>query len=315
MVCKNNVEDRWWTGVDPKGYPLGRPTLSSAPGERRLLYAPRLPTSPMPNRNARHNGPQTGPTWEQMSQELADVGVPEDHARMYVQLVRRGPSTATELAEILRISRPQAYRLLEALTHDAFVTPSLGRPRTFAAAEPSSVLQALRERTQRSLEHIDRVQGLLATRLASLRKQADDSDMGPQFAVLRGVDALAKTAQDVCRLADERIDVLVGQDASAQIFEAVVHQGILSNKAREGVQVRVLAPPQARIASASLERRHLDQPPLVTLVLADEADALMALTAPARGRGQESTLGVRSNAMPFVASQRLLFDALWGRSP
>lgn len=246
-----------------------------------------------------------------MAQELADVGVPQDHARMYVQLVRRGPSTATELAEILGISRPQAYRLLEALTHDAFVTPSLGRPRTFSAAEPASVLQALRERTQRSLEHIDRVQGLLASRLAALRKQADEGDLGPQFAVLRGIDALAKTAQDVCRVADERIDVLVGQDAGAQIVDAVLHQGILSNKARDGVQVRVLAPPQARIAMAQVERRELTDRPLVTLVLADESDALMALTAPARGRGQEATLGVRSNALPFVASQRMLFDSLW----
>ena len=176
------------------------------------------------------------------------------------------------------------------------------------------MLAALRDRTQRSLAHIERVQGLLGTRLEGLRKQSQEADLGPQFAVLRGIDALSKTAQDVYRVASQRIDLLLGEDAGAQVFEAIVHQGLLAVKAREGVQVRLLAPPPARITVPSLERRALGQTPLLTLVVADESEALMALTSPARGRGQETALGVRSNAPPFVASQRLLFDSLWQQS-
>lgn len=249
-------------------------------------------------------------------QELGDVGVPQEQARMYVQLVRRGPSTASELADLLRISRPQAYRLLEALSHEAYVTASLGRPRMFTAAPPDSVLRSLRERTQRSLAHLDRVQGMLASRLEALREKHDDEETGPQFTVMRGVDALAKASQDVLRAADERIDVLLAHDVSEGLFEAVLDRELLADKAREGVDIRVLAPPQARVPVNSAQRRPLDNEPLVTLVLGDGRDAVMAITTPGKGsRGGDDILSVRSNAPPFVATQLLLFDRLWKEGP
>jgi sugar-specific transcriptional regulator TrmB len=250
-----------------------------------------------------------------MVQELADVGVPPEQARMYIQLVRRGSSTATELADLLRISRPQAYRLLEALAHDAYVTASVGRPRMFTAAAPETVLRSLRERTQRSLNHLDNVQGLLATRLEALRQKHADEEAGPQFTVMRGIDAVAKASQDVCRSAGERIDILLAHDASEPLFEAVLDRGVLASKSAEGVGIRVLAPPQARIAVAPAQRRHLDNEPLVTLVLADGRDAVMAISTPAKGARGDDILGVRSNAAQFVATQVLLFNHLWAAGP
>lgn len=249
-------------------------------------------------------------------QELSDVGVPAEQARMYIQLVRRGPSTATELAELLRISRPQAYRLLEALAHEAYVSASVGRPRMFTAAPPDSVLRSLRERTQRSLSHLDRVQGMLAARLEALRQKNEDEETGPHFTVMRGMDAVAKASQDLVRAADARIDVLLAHDVSEALFEAVLDRELLASKSRAGVDIRVLAPPQARVPVTAAQRRPLDNEPMVTLVLGDGRDAVMAITTPATGtRGGEDVLGVRSNAAPFVATQLMLFERLWKDGP
>lgn len=266
------------------------------------------------SRNANGKPP---PTWEQMAAELADVGVPDEQARVYVQLVRRGPSSAGELAQVLRISRPQTYRLLESLTQAGFVTAGLGRPRLFSGAAPGNVLGALRDRNQRALAHLDRVQDLLAARLEALSKKAGEEEEGPHFTVMRGTDALAGAAEALYRGASQRIDVLLGQDASMTMFDAILRKDVLAKKARDGLDIRVLAPPQARIPTVPFERRDLANEALVTLVLADGRDALMAMQAgPEKGeKGHDATLSVRSNAPPFVATQHLLFDHLWRAKP
>lgn len=270
----------------------------------------------MPTRTPANAAPGTGPTWETMIQELSEVGVPVEQARMYVHLVRRGASTATELAETLRISRPQAYRLLEALTHEAYVSSSVGRPRMFTAAPPESVLRSLRERTQRSLAHLDRVQGTLASRLEALRQKHEDEETGPHFTVMRGIDAVAKASQDVIRAAAERIEVLLAHDVSDHLFEAVLDRDLLAGKARDGIDIRVLASPQARVPVSAAQRRPIHLEPTVTLLMGDGRDAVMAITTPATsGRGGEDVLAVRSNAPSFVATQQLLFDRLWKDGP
>ncbi|MEK6976334.1 MAG: helix-turn-helix domain-containing protein [Candidatus Thermoplasmatota archaeon] len=251
--------------------------------------------------------------WEQVAAELSDVGVPDDQARVYVQLLRRGPSPASDLAQVLAISRPQAYRLLEALAEAGFVTAGIGRPRLFAAAAPDAVLRSLRERSQRTLAHLDRVRDLLASRLGALRKQADEADDGPHFTVVRGVDALSSAAKDLCHAADERIDVLVGDASTKTLFGQVLGGDLLAEKARGGVGIRLLLPPgiPAQGRDVPLQRRHLDHDSLASLVLADGRDALMVLDPVPAGRVEEATLGVRTNAAPFVSTQALLFESLW----
>lgn len=251
------------------------------------------------------------PAWETLAGELAGVGVPREQARVYVQLLRRGPCGAGEVAQALGLSRPRAYRLLDGLAHQGFVSTGTGRPRRFSAARPNSVLGALRDRTLDALGHLDRVQSLLAARLEALREQAHESEEGPHFTVVRSLNALASAAQELYEGAEERIEVLLGRHGTQRLLPAFACPA-LAGRAEEGLTVRLLAPAQVRLpGDPPVQRRHLADEALATLALADGRDVLLVVDAAPQGSIKESALGVRSNAPPFVSMQEILFRRLW----
>lgn len=252
------------------------------------------------------------PGWEALAAELADVGVPPEQARVYVQLLRRGPCGAGELASSLALSRPRAYRLLDGLAHQGFVSTGTGRPRRFAAARPHAVLGALRDRTLGALGHLDRVQAILAAKLDALRQQADEDAETPHFTVVRSLNALGRAAQELYEGAEERIEVLLGRHGTQRLLPALVNTPALAGRAKQGVTVRLLAPAQVRLqADPPVQRRHLNEEALASLAMADGRDVLMVVDAAPQGSVKESALGVRSNALPFVSMQEILFRRLW----
>lgn len=262
-----------------------------------------------------HSSPHPAPGWETLAAELSEVGVPDEQARVYVQLLRRGPSGAGELAHSLGLSRPRAYRLLDGLAHQGFVSTGVGRPRRFSAARPDAVLGALRDRALGALGHLDRVQSVLAARLDALREQAAEEERVPHFTVVRSLNALASAAQELYQGAEERIEVLLGRQGTQRLLPALVANPALAGRAEEGLTVRVLAPAQLRLQpEAGVEQRWLNDDALASLAMADGRDVLMVVDAAPQGNVKESALGVRSNAAPFVSMQGLLFQRLWESS-
>jgi sugar-specific transcriptional regulator TrmB len=254
------------------------------------------------------------PGWEALAAELADVGVPREQARVYVHLLRRGPSGAGDVAQALGLSRPRVYRLLDGLSHQGFIATGTGRPRRFAAARPPVVLSALRDRALGTLGHLDRVQAILASRLEALREQADEERDAPHFTVVRSLNALASAAQELYSGAQERIEVLLGRDGTQRLAPALLGCPALAGRAAQGLTVRVLAPAQAKLPlpkEPPVQRRHLGEEALASLALADGRDVLLVVDAAPQGSVRESALGVRSNAASFVSMQEILFRRLW----
>lgn len=256
--------------------------------------------------------PAGGTGWEALAAEVAEVGVPHEQARVYVQLLRRGPCGAGELAQSLNLSRPRAYRLLDGLAHQGFVSTGTGRPRRFSAARPHAVLGALRDRTLGALGHLERVQGILAAKLEALREKASEDAQAPHFTVVRSLNALASAAQELYEGAQERIEILLGRHGTQRLLPALVTNPALSGRAGDGVTVRLLAPAQLRLQTEPpVQRRHLNEEALASLAMADGRDVLMVVDAAPQGNVKESALGVRSNATPFVSIQEILFRRLW----
>ena len=84
--------------------------------------------------------------------ELKKIGLSEKEARLYLALLRKGPSSAQKLAIALDITRPTSYRLLEDLVDRGLVrrvnVPQKAVKR-FAAKAPDELLSLLRLKKRR----------------------------------------------------------------------------------------------------------------------------------------------------------------------
>lgn len=246
---------------------------------------------------------------EELSQHLVQLGMAADAAAAYVHLCRVGPTTASVVAASLRISRPRAYRSLEQLANQGFVTAGVGRPRLFMPVAPNLLFNALRLQARETLQRIEQAEADLLPSLETLRGASVPAPR-PHFTVVRGLEAVTGHARQVLDLAERRFDVLLGHGGARPLLQAFAAAGLLRQPAGK-LGVRVLVGDTAGVPQRSnLPVRQLVGSEAPTLVLADGRECLTVLAENAQQQ-PESAVGFRTNAAGYVAGQQALFDHYW----
>jgi sugar-specific transcriptional regulator TrmB len=102
--------------------------------------------------------------YAEISGTLSKLGLSEYESRAYIALVVAGTSTPTFVAEIAQIPRTSAYRTLESLEGKGYARSKAERPRTFAAADPSELGEALASEVRETFQKIEAVKDVLSER-------------------------------------------------------------------------------------------------------------------------------------------------------
>ena len=256
---------------------------------------------------------------EAIAHQLAQLGMGEDEAAVYVQLWRVGPSKAAELAQSLRHSRPRTYRALAVLAQDGFVSLGAGRPRLYTAVPPGALFEALQARAEALTASVRKSQGELVPELGRMGAGAAKTN-AIQFTTVRGLDALINQAHGIYAKAERGIDMLFTHQGGRELLRAVDNQSLLAKRARDGVRVRLLlrsAPDTATAWAVSdefpnVDVRLVDTDVISTAVVVDGRETLVVVAAnPAARYEPELAVAFRTDAAEFVAMQGLLFDRLW----
>lgn len=97
-----------------------------------------------------------------ISGTLSKFGLSEYESRAYVALVALGPSSVNLVAEIARIPRTSAYKVMKGLEAKGFVEEKHGRPRGFIPAEPAEVGGRLASEVDETFSKIAKVKDVLS---------------------------------------------------------------------------------------------------------------------------------------------------------
>jgi len=102
--------------------------------------------------------------YRQVSGTLTRFGLSDYESRAYVALVALGSSSATFVAEVAQIPRTSAYKVMKGLQDKGFVRLKEGRPRLFAAEDPSEVSKRIVSDMEQTFSKLNRVKDLLSQR-------------------------------------------------------------------------------------------------------------------------------------------------------
>ena len=80
---------------------------------------------------------------ESIEDDLNDLGLSRESAKVYVALLRTGRSPANALAKVAGIHRVDTYKKLNELTQLGFSKLILGRPTLYEPIDPRTVLESL----------------------------------------------------------------------------------------------------------------------------------------------------------------------------
>ncbi len=247
---------------------------------------------------------------------LADHGVPERAARLYLQSCRAGPQTASELARLAAVNRVEAYRLIESLVAEGLLNATGTRPKRFAALPPDRLLDRWISSTAERLRGLEHDRSRILSDWEEGRVEVDEDDPR-KFTVLDGREAIRKFLRKRLGTATREVLVL----ATASWLSAMIDGGIdraLGDARARGVPVRLVTEvlpanlPEAKHIASRATLRHTPASVPNRAVVVDGAGALVFVSGDdGLGGAPEEPVALWSSEPTFVALARDSHRRLW----
>ena len=169
------------------------------------------------------------------------LGCSETDVRLYIHLLKRGPTTIQELAKASGINRVTTHSAIERLKNHGFVYETFEGNRRRIAPEPPETLFSLVKRKedevrslQHSLEHIVNFLGELQPTAGAL----------PRVSFYESVNGFKKMLEDTLKAKGEVL-VFIFVDTFAEILGAEALFSYYSRRAARGIKSRLIFPNSA----------------------------------------------------------------------
>lgn len=247
---------------------------------------------------------------------LAEHGVPEKGARVYLAACRAGPQTASELARLSAVNRVEGYRFIKQLTAEGLLKATNSRPQRFEATSPDALIDRWIRRASERLQQLEQDREKILSDWEKNRTAFDDGDPR-KFAVLEGRETIRHFLLKRIGTAERQV-LLTTTGVS---LSALIDGGLgraLREAARRGVKVRVVTevyPPnlvEAKLFSTFAELRHSNGPVTNRAVVFDRLGALVYVSGEdGLGATGEEQVALWSSAPMFVQLARDYHRRLW----
>jgi sugar-specific transcriptional regulator TrmB len=247
---------------------------------------------------------------------LAEHGVPEKGARVYLAACRSGPQTASELARLSAVNRVEGYRFIKQLTADGLLKATNSRPQRFQATSPDELLDRWIRRASDRLQRLEQDREKILSDWEKNRASVDDGDPR-KFAVLEGRETIRHFLLKRIGTAEHHILLTT----TGMSLSALIDGGLgraLREASERGVKVRVVTevyPPnlvEVKLFGTFAELRHSSGAVTNRAVVFDRSGALVYVSGEdGLGATGEEQVALWSSAPMFVQLARDYHRRLW----
>ena len=116
---------------------------------------------------------------------LKDFGLESDEARVYLGLIRMGPSKASEVSHYTKTDRVRGYKILENLKNQGYVTSTLSSPILFSANDPKATLDSVIKKRKQEVAKLEKNTSQLLRILDEIKINDTETEL-PKLTVISG---------------------------------------------------------------------------------------------------------------------------------
>jgi sugar-specific transcriptional regulator TrmB len=250
---------------------------------------------------------------------LAERGVPERAARIYLAACREGPQSASELARVSGLHRVETYRYIQQLRESGLLLPVGGRPMRFRALSVEELLERWIRTTGEDLRRLESGRDQLLREFQEQIATPEPND-GRKFVVMERRKALYSFLRKQIGVARREILLSLSPAALARFIDGGLDRELKTARQR-GVRVRVITEinrgnlPSAKHFATFSEIRTTRSLPAARGVLFDRTGAVVYVAGEARPEADEDHLvTIWTTDTPFLGLVRGQFQQLWNHS-
>jgi len=172
---------------------------------------------------------------------LEELGLTRQEIDLYATSLKLGPSSITEIAKIIKVSRPNIYKIIASLETKGLAkfTGKKQYARDFLVEPPTTVLEKLREKID-SVKHLDHD---LASELPSLLASYHQGAGPTKIKVLNDPEQYLKVMKQSLEEENKTIDIFGAETDFVYFVNWEDEIGWIHKRMRGGVKVRALMLP------------------------------------------------------------------------
>ncbi len=239
------------------------------------------------------------------------LGITSKEAKVYLSLVKEGPSSVRQLAAATAMNRGTVYDVLKVLqAHGLARFYNAETRQYFVAASPRRLVEMAKEKEQ-ALHHATEDLGTMVSQLETLY---DGGDRDPIVRMYEGTDGVRTILEDVLASVSRAPEKEYYVYSSSAVRNAGLYAGFpdfTKTRIEKGICVKNISFGTPGIVSGLDERKHVmssaGAPTYVLIYVGKVANIFLDQ------RGEFIGLIVDNRAM--YETQRVLFAELWDRLP
>jgi sugar-specific transcriptional regulator TrmB len=250
-------------------------------------------------------------------EQLTRLGMTMYEAKAYLALIRRGSSTAAEVARIAGVPRQRIYDVLASLVERGLASTRPGRVVKYVASPPDSAIERLVSDHKRALDELERGANQMITQLAPAFKEGQGvTDPLDYIEVLRDRRAINERFAELQEEIKREILVFTKPPYATPPQEE--EKGVevaAEHKARSVYEFSIFDDPETiegvrHFIDAGEEARFVEELPL-KLVIIDQRYVMFGMEDPVAG-GSELTMVVVEHPS-LAATLKVAFETVWSQ--
>jgi HTH-type transcriptional regulator, sugar sensing transcriptional regulator len=249
--------------------------------------------------------------------QLTKLGLTMYEAKAYLALIRRGSSTAAEVARIAGVPRQRIYDVLASLVERGLASTRPGKVVKYVASAPDSAIERLVSDHRQALDRLERGATEMVAELAPAFKAGQGvTDPLDYIEVLRDRRAINERFRELQENINDEILVFTKPPYATPPQEEEKGLEVSRTfKARSVYELSVFEDPETiegvrAFIDAGEEARFVPELPL-KLVIIDERYVMFGMEDPVLG-GSDLTMVVVEHPS-LAATLKIAFDAEWQR--
>jgi sugar-specific transcriptional regulator TrmB len=176
----------------------------------------------------------------ELTSEISDIlGMDELEAKIYLNLLRTGPITASALAKEINIDRAKTYRVIDKLSSNGIVSISFSSPKLCIAAEPGEVLSLTLQKKEEEITKIRRDGKKIIDKVKDI-STADNKATVPTFRVIQGIENITSQIERILENTTEIFYLVTTIEDVSKLYHTTIPEKIKqTQKARGTVRLIV----------------------------------------------------------------------------
>ncbi len=254
---------------------------------------------------------------ESVSERLQEYGLTPNETKVFLQISRFGPMTASEIARSIGILRTEVYNMLSTLQNKGVIEASVDRPAKFSAMALENALSMLIDAERNRISIMEREKEELLKKWGSLQIPSLLEEK-ERLQSLKGAEQIYARFSEMLKRAKERVDVVAFGLDLARAYQLGMFRG-LSGLHERKVRIQMVADISARTSEIlSRLRKYVDAQQIKPLtlftphfVIVDVQELLMFTKSPgASAVSRREATALWTNSQTLVQTMEGLFNEI-----